>query len=386
VEATRRDVLVMGPVAAIGLSSPARAEGQDTGAGGIVPTGPKIAPYKASCVPSRVLPVFSPGGAFVPEALKANVARVAGLVERGAGEVGSRLYSFSEFCLQAAPKGATVAAWEQASIRVPGPETDRIGAAAQKAKAFVGVNVAERIDAFPGRYFLSGLIIGPSGDVILNYRKLYDLTNKARPTDMLPAWLERFGPASLYPVVDTEIGRLCSAVALDVNWPEMIRSFVFNGAEVVLNPTASPAAPGADVDVRTMVRRVRAFENLAYVLLSNLGPVGSDENAAPEARLPTEIVDYTGRAIASDGSGREGFITATIDVDALRKARTTANAQNWLAQLQVPAHLPSYQAAQFSEINGWMKTPLKDSKEHGPKLEAAIAGLVKRGVLKAPGV
>jgi hypothetical protein len=48
--------------------------------------------------------------------------------------------------------------------------------------------------------------------------------------------------------------------------------------------------------------------------------------------------------------------------------------------------LPSYQAAQFSEINGWAKTPLKDSKEHGPKLEAAIAGLVKRGVLKAPGV
>ena len=262
---TRRDKLLLGSALATGLASTARAETvgqpQPTKPPGIAAAGPKIAPYRASCVRSLVRPVFGSDGAFRPDALKANVERIAGLIARGAAETDSRLYSFSEFCLQSAPNGASVAAWEKAAIRIPGPEIERIGREAQKAKAYVCLNVAERIDAFPGRYFLSGVIIGPSGDVVLNYRKLYDLTNKSRPSDLLPKWLDTFGADSLFPVADTPIGRLAVAVALDVNWPEMIRGFVFKGAEVILNPTASPATPNLEgLDIRESTLSALSWE------------------------------------------------------------------------------------------------------------------------------
>jgi predicted amidohydrolase len=187
-------------------------------------------------------------------------------------------------------------------------------------------------------------------------------------------------------VADTDIGRLASIVALDVNWPEMARGFVFNGAEVLLNPTASPLPPGApSPDIRTQIRRVRAFENMAYVLLSNLGPVGEDEAAPPQPRAPSEIVDYLGRPLATAQDGGEGFITAMIDIDALRKARTTPSSQNWLSELQAPLHRPSYQSAKFFPMDAFAGAPMQSPKDYEPIKAEVIGDLVARGIIKAPG-
>jgi predicted amidohydrolase len=382
---TRRDLLLLGASLSAGEAALAEDVGRPRPAqSGVATSSGSIAPYLASCVASRVRPVFDKAGAFIPDAREANLQSIESLIAKGRAEVGSRLYAFPEFALQPAPRGANVAAWEQAAIEIPGPETERISRMAQKANAFIALSAAERIPAFPGRYFLSGLILGPNGNVVLNYRKLYDLTNKSRPSDLLPAWIEKFGPESLFPVADTDIGRLACAVALDVNWPEMVRGFVFKGAEIIINPTASPAMPGgADLDIRLMVRRVRAFENMAYVLLPNLGPVDDDSDLAQKPRLPSEIIDFNGAALAH--GDREGFLNATIDIESLRRARTAATGKNWLAQLQIPLHAPAYQNAVFSGVNGWPSTPLRDAKEHTARLQATISGLVTRGVLKAPG-
>lgn len=353
----------------------------------VEPAGPKIAPYKAACVQTLVRPVFDDSGKFRPEALKANVERVAQAVERGGDNVGAKLYSFSEFCLQAAPRGATIGAWIGASIDARGPEVERLARAAGKANAFIAFNAAERVPEFPGRYFLSGMIVAPNGELVLNYRKLYDPTTKTRPTDVLRDWMIKMGPDSLFPVADTEIGRLGCAVALDVMWPEMVRGIALKGAEVIVNPTASPAAPGVTgLSVSSMVRRVRAAENMAYVLLSNLGPIGEDESAPVTPKQPSEIIDFNGNALATSADGGEGMIVAAIDIDALRRARTSLGLRNWLAQLQVPVHIPSYMSAAFAPVNAWAETPLKDPKEHDAVLVRAIQDLVERGVLVAPGI
>ncbi len=385
---TRRNMLKASAALSSTLITAASAE--EIGAPKVVKSlgasGKKIEPYKAACVQSRVIPTFDKAGKFRPEALQANIDRMIKLIERGADEVGAKLYSFSEFCLQAAEGGPGVKDWIAASLRVPGKETDRIAKAAQKAKAFVGFNTTEIISAFPDRYFLSGVILGPTGDVVLNYRKLYDLTTKTRPSDVWTEWLEKMGPESVFPVADTEIGRLASVVALDVNWPEMVRSLVFNGAEVLLNPTASPAPQGVQPpDIRSQIRRVRAYENIAYVMLSNLGPVGADENAPPEPRIPSEIIDYTGKPLATASSGAEGFITATLDIDALRKARTTPNSQNWLSELQVPVHKLAYDSAKFFPVDGLAKAPLQTAKDFDPIKARVIEDMLARGIIKAPG-
>jgi predicted amidohydrolase len=387
-DTSRRDILFAGAALSGALIPTAKAEeiGAPKAVKSLGASGKKIEPYKAACVQSRVIPTFDKSGKFRPEALKANIDRMIKLLERGSDEVGAKLYSFSEFCLQVGEGSPTVKDWIDASLRIPGKEIDRIAKAAQKAKAYVGFNTTEVIPAFPGRYFLSGVILGPAGDVVLNYRKLYDLTTKTRPSDVWTEWLEKMGPESVFPVADTEIGRLASAVALDVNWPELVRSFVFNGADVILNPTASPAPQGVQLpDIRSQIRRVRAYENMAYVLLSNLGPVGEDETAPLQPRIPSEIIDFTGKPLATASDSGEGFISATIDIDALRKARTTPSAQNWLSELQVPVHKLAYDTAKFFPVDGLAKTPLQSAKDFDPIKARTIEDMLARGIIKAPG-
>jgi len=387
-DTTRRDVLSATAALSGALIPSARAEeiGTPKVVKSLAAGGKKIEPYKASCVQTRVIPTFDKSGKFRADALKANIDRVVHFIDRGADEVDAKLYSFSEFCLQAAESPTTAKDWLQASLRVPGKETERISKAAQKSKSYVAFNTTEIVPQFPDRYFLSGVIIGPTGDVVLNYRKLYDLTTKTRPSDVWTEWLDKMGPDSVFPVADTEIGRLASVVALDVNWPEMARSFVFNGAEVLLNPTASPLPPGAaSPDIRTQIRRVRAYENMAYVLLSNLGPVGPDDGGPPAPRVPSEIVDYLGKPLATAADGGEGFITAMIDIDALRKARVTPSAQNWLAELQVPVHKLAYDNARFFPVDALAQTPLQSAKDYDPIKARVIEDLLARGIIKAPG-
>ncbi len=383
--ATRRTALLMTAAAAAAPLTAAAAP------------APAIAPYKAALVQARVLPTFARDGAFLPEALAANVRRVAGLVDRGAAEVGARLYVFSEFCLQLQQGPLTARDWMAAAIQVPGPQTDLIARAAQRAGAYVAINPVEAIPGFPGRYFLSAVIIGPSGDVVVNYRKLYDLSNKTRPSDILPAWLARFGAESLFPVADTPIGRLGATVALDVAWPEMTRSLMFKGAEVVVNPTASPLVtpsfaalrkPGSpdahDPLVPTMVRRVRAYENMIYLLSCNLGPVGADETAPLTRMQPSEIIDYRGNLLAASADSAEGFITATLDIEAQRAARCTPGPLNPLAQLQASLHAPGYRGATFARTGRFADRPIERGEEHEALQKRDIDDLIRRGVLKAP--
>jgi len=182
---------------------------------GIEPRGARVQPYPAACVQSGVVPTFDASGNFLPDALNKNVEDMCGLIRRGADEHGARLMSFPEFGLQIPSAPITAAQWWPGTLRANGPEIERIGKAAQDANAYVAFNPIEGIDRFPGRYFLAGMIVGPSGDVILNYRKLTGLTSKTRPGDILSAWLDHFGEDSLFPVADTPVGRLACVVAGD---------------------------------------------------------------------------------------------------------------------------------------------------------------------------
>ena len=357
---------------------------------GIEPRGAKVPPYRAACVQSGVVRTFDASGNFLPEALKQNVDATCELIRRGADEHGARLMSFPEFGLQVPSGPITAAQWWPGTIRANGPEIERLGKAAQDAQAYVALNIMEGIGRFPGRYFLSGIILAPSGDVILNYRKLTGLTSKTRPGDLLSAWLDHFGEDSLFPVADTPIGRLACVIAGDMNYPEITRGMVLKGAEVILSPTASAAYPANhnfDVPVNTtMTRRVRAYENVAYVLLSDLGPVGADPQPPFERRQPSQIIDFKGNKLAGTQSGGVEYAVATIDIDALRRERTSLGGRNLLTHLQMPLHQNLYGATEFAPINTHLEAPLVSTDEHRASQRETISRLVEEGILVAPGI
>jgi len=313
------------------------------------------------------------------------------LIERGAGEYGARLMSFPEFGLQIPSSPLSPSQWWDGSIRADGPEVEKISKAAQRANAFVAFNPIEGIDKYPQRYFLSGMIAGASGELVLNYRKLTGLTSKTRPGDILSDWIEEFGEDSLFPVADTEIGRLACVIAGNMNFPEIARGMTLKGAEVLLSPTASGTLPedhNFDIpNVSIMTRRVRAFENVAYVLLSDLGPTGNDPQPPYVRRQPSQVIDFKGNLLARTGSGGVEFAAATIDIDALRRMRTSLGGFNTMINhLQMPVFQGLYTSFDGAPVNTHLDTAMESAGELREFQRDTIARMVEQGVLVPPGV
>lgn len=287
------------------------------------------APYTAALCRPATISVFDESGGMVPGALGANIALYADLIARAAGEHGARLIIFPQFSLtHYTPLGKDV--WLDAAITFPGPEADVLGAACRTAGVYAVVQTAEKHPAFPGRYFLSSAIFTPDGEAALIYRKNYAMSLRTSPVDVLDRFLEVFGTDALFPVLPTPLGTLGTLIGAEVHWPEPCRALALKGAEVICNPIAAVQSldylhrAGAEA-----VRRVRAFENVAYLAMANYAQ-GAVDNAA---------YDFHGAAIgrAHDAT----FTLATIDIAALRAARASPTA-HMLAQIPPDLHRGQY--------------------------------------------
>ena len=166
-------------------------------------------PYNLTVVQSSVRPVVKADGRFRPEVLRGNAEHAARLVRQGAAAFRSKLFVLPEFCLHGFELGVPTAAWLEAAITLPGPEIEPLCQAARDTGAYVAGMAYERIPAFPGRFFNTAFIIDPQGEIALRYRKMYSLTGKTTPQDVYTEYCRLFGgPESLFPVLDTPLGRL----------------------------------------------------------------------------------------------------------------------------------------------------------------------------------
>lgn len=339
--------------------------------------------YNITVCQPALKPVFIGAGPFQIDRRWENVAKVADMTRKAAKESASKLVVFPEFCVQGYALNRTVSDWEEAGITLPGPETVELGKAAREAKAYVAGAVFEKIPAFPGRYFMSGFMIDPEGELCLVYRKLYALTSKTRPIDIYDAYVAKFGRAALMPVVDTPLGKIGCAVAGDVHWPEVTRSLALRGAELVFNPTGAGKGPGYTGGGEDIVRRARAFENVMYLAMSNFGPFIDDGNRVDPGRVPSEIIDFHGNIIAQADTEGETMVTTQIDMDALRKWRSQPRG-NFLAQLQPQIHAEDYAAAITCPKNGFAAQGAKDQADNEAFIRANWERMVKSGVFKGP--
>jgi predicted amidohydrolase len=273
----------------------------------------------------------------------------------------SQLFLLPQFSLQGFSMGRSVADWCAASVSIPGPQTARLGRLARELGAWIAGTLFERLDEFPGRHFLTGFLISPDGEVVLRYRKLYAFSTKTRPGDVYAEYVARFGRESLFPVAVTPLGRIGMAIAGDVLWPEMTRSLALRGAEILLNPMGSMCTPAEQETAFGCVRRVRAHENIAYMVVANIGPL-DDAPCPPGSRWPSQVIDFEGRVLAASADGGEAHATAAIDIDALRAQRARPM-RNFLAQLQPELHAPDYAQAQLWPLGHWAERPLTNPME-----------------------
>ncbi len=273
-----------------------------------------------------------------------------------------RLLVFPEFA-HAAPIYPTVEELlDRLAVPIPNEHTDRYHHKARQHGIYIQTgSFLERTDRYPGQVFNTTCLIGPDG-LLTRYRKVHPWIPwevHASPHD-LPGYAEE-----LFPVAETEIGRLGVATCYDWLFPEAIRQLALNGAEVLLRISAymDPWGATPPMDWWTVVNRCRALENLAYVVAANQG---ARADYYPPFSWPggSMVVDYDGRILAqADPGPGEKIVVGPIDLAALRAERERRRGHHMLAHLRMEAYAGYRRAVYPGSIGGGAAAPSIEGNE-----------------------
>ncbi len=256
-----------------------------------------------------------------------------------------RLVVFPEFA-HAAPVFPTLAELrDKLAVPIPNEQTERLEQKAREHDIYIQTGTMLEVDPkWPGAVFNTTCLIGPRG-VLYKYRKV----NTWLPYEVHTSPHDLAGyDEPLFPVADTEIGRIGCAICYDWLFPEAIRQLAANGAEVLVRVSAYMDPWGATEPLAwwTVVNRCRALENLAYVVAANQG---ASLKHYPPYSWPggSQIIDFDGRMLAeaSPGPG-ERIVVAPVDISALRHERAARRGHHMLAHLRTEAY-PVYNAHQY---------------------------------------
>jgi predicted amidohydrolase len=248
-----------------------------------------------------------------------------------------RLVVFPEFA-HAAPIYPTVdELLERLAVPIPNEHTDRYRHKAKQHGIYIQTgSFLEKDERYPGHVFNTTCLIGPDG-IASRYRKVHPWIPwevHASPHD-IAGYAEE-----LFPVAETELGRLGVATCYDWIFPEAIRQLALGGAEVLIRISAymDPWGATPPMDWWTVVNRCRALENLAYVVATNQG--ASAEHYPPFSWPGgSMVVDYDGRVLAqADPGPGEKIVVGPIDIAALRAERERRRGHHVLAHLRTEAY------------------------------------------------
>jgi predicted amidohydrolase len=197
---------------------------------------------------------------------------------------------------------------------IPGPTFHELaGLAREYGIHLLGGSILEEITGSEKAYNTS-LLFGPQGNLIASYRKihLFDVT-LTDGVSVRESATREFGAAPM--VARTDRGTMGLSVCYDLRFPELYRSLVIQGAELVFVPSAFTAYTGKAHWEPLL--RARAIENQVYVIAPD--QCGKDPSSF-ETHGHSMIVDPWGRILAEAGDD-PGFILAEVDLDYLAKVR-----------------------------------------------------------------
>jgi predicted amidohydrolase len=251
---------------------------------------------------------------------QANLARILAFIEEAADR-GADLLVLPELALQGyidfalrhgTPEYVAQRRYFVSSAEtVPGPATDQIAAAARRHHMHVQFGLAE--SAGHGNVvFNTAALVGPDG-VIGVYRKLH---NQAEYPFFVPGeGTPVFGlPEGRAPAVKT-----AAMICYDLNFPEVMRAFAVQGADITLMSTAWPMQghdPATDYLGETMdlLARASALTNQMWLVISN-----HCEAEAYSSKIDyyghSQIIDPTGHVVARLDQ-EEGLVCHTADLRA----------------------------------------------------------------------
>jgi omega-amidase len=164
----------------------------------------------------------------------------------------------------------------------------------------------------PGDVYNSSLLIGPSGLVGV-YRKIH----VAGFPYSQGISVERcfYSPGNELPVFDTPLGRIGLHICYDLTYPEVVRTLVLKGAELVINSSATVCG------METYVQHAmftRAVENSTWLAIcSVVGDQRGDQLVGG-----SRVLDPNGRVVGIAGENLDAVVIADVDLDITRPVRS----------------------------------------------------------------
>jgi nitrilase len=258
----------------------------------------------------------------------ATVQKVCDLTAQAAGE-GAGLVVFPEAFVPTYPDWVwRTPAWSdrgfydvllQQSVVVPSAATERMGAAARAAHAWLAVGVNE-VETGGGTLYNTLLYFAPDGALAGRHRKLV-ATGGERTI-----WGQ--GDGSTLTVLDTDFGRLGGLICWENYMPLARAALYARGLDVHLAPTWDTS------DTWLSTLRHIAKEGRVFVIGTNSFLRGSDVPATFTGRDAiyggdddfmsrggTAIVGPDGTVLAGPLHGQEGILYAEVDVEVARASR-----------------------------------------------------------------
>lgn len=346
-------------------------------------------PYRVALIQQQTRVIVDPKRRN--EIIQENLDRIFELLDWTFLRLGGvRLAVFSEYGIIGQYRPRSVDEWLELAETIPGNVTEQIGKKARQRGCYIAGNLYERDEEWPGRLFNTSFIVSPEGKVILKYRKNNGPNNLnttyTGPGDVYTEYVKRCGEDSMFPVVDTEIGKLACLTCTDIVFPEMARCLALRGAEVLVHCTSEPLAP--EGEAWDMLRRARAYENLCYFLSVNAGAFLGSNRPASGYRGMTQIVDYLGRVQSFTAAPGEAVVTGMLDVNNLRWERTrmadSGHVWNFLIELRSDLYTSVYSKAKRWPNDGWRERRLQSTDETRALAQQIIERLVREGNLVQP--
>jgi len=271
-----------------------------------------------------------------------SIARVGRHVRAAKGFLGAdlRLVVLPEYFLTGYPLGESIPQWaDKAALAPDGPEYDALARIAVDNGLFLSGNAYETDRHFPGLYFQASFVLDPAGRTVLRYRRLVSMFAPT-PHDVWDRYLEVYGLDGVFPVADTDIGRLAAIASEEILYPEIARALGLRGAEVFLHSTSEVGS--TRLTPKDVAKRARAIENLAWVVSANTGGFVDADLAVDSTNGMSKIVDHLGEVRIEAGFGESAVACAEIDLAALRRYRRRPGMGNLVSRQRLELFAPVY--------------------------------------------
>ena len=252
-----------------------------------------------------------------PEKIRGLMLKAHEPLIREAGEQGVQVLCFQEVFTQPYFCPGQEEKWYAAAEAIPDGFTVRqMQKFAKEYEMVIVVPIYE--EDLPGVYYNTAAVIDADGSYLGKYRKTHI-------PQVAPGFYEKFyfKPGNLgYPVFDTRFCRLGVYICYDRHFPEGWRALALNGAEYIVNPSATVA--GLSKYLWELEQPASAAANGVFIgAINRIGKEAPWDERMGEFYGSTYIVNPRGEIEAQASADQDELLIHEIDLDMIKEVRNT---------------------------------------------------------------